>query len=679
MSKLIDFVEKEFGKGICVTGKQFVERKYTTIPFSPALDMALGGGIPEGSFCVFTGPPKVGKLLKNNTNVYTPNGPKQIGDIKVGDLVCSVDGDYSIVEEVYPHKNKKIYEVTFDDGNKCYCGPEHLWTVKTRWSGWQTKSLEEMIEYGLIKDTRYVWATPLTEPVYFNEQKVTIPPYLLGALLGDGCITRQISFTTTDKELLDKCNSLFDKGFFFKKKSPTTEKDYFLVTSKQPNKYLRLLAEYGLLGTNSHTKFVPKEYLFNSVNVRKAILQGLMDTDGSIGSQKGSIEYTTTSEQLAKDVKFLVESLGGLCEYNSRYTTYTGCDRKFLSYRLRIRGNNPSMFFSLTRKLEQVRVRIKQPLNRKIKSAILVENADATCIKVSCPKSLFIIDNFVVTHNTTSALDFAGTCQKVPLLDKKGNIGERNVLFLNIEGRLKDRDLKGIKSLDFEKTTIIRSEEGNILSGEKYMEIAEQAINEFPGLIVVIDSFSALCTDARRKANLGDRFRDDTPLLIANFCKRISNVIPVNKTILIGITHMIANQGNGPATWLEASGRKLQYQVDVKLKASHCEDWMAGTSQIGQKVHWECITSAIGPPGMKVLSYLKYGHGLDKGAELVEMAVDVGLIEKGGSWFTFPDKSKVQGVTAAAEIINNDPIMYKEIYDNISTLLNFKKNESPQP
>ena len=276
---------------------------------------------------------------------------------------------------------------------------------------------------------------------------------------------------------------------------------------------------------------------------------------------------------------------------------------------------------------------------------------------------------------TSSALDFAGTCQKVPWVNKKGEEQERQVLFLNIEGRLKERDLRGIKSLDFDKTMIVRSDEGSILTAEQYIDIAEKAINEFPGLVVVVDSFSSLCTEARRKGNIGDRFRDDTPLLIANFCKRVSNVIPVNKTILIGITHMIANQGNGPAQWLEASGRKLQYQVDVKLKASHCEDWMAGTTQIGQKVHWECMTSAIGPPGMKVLSYLKYGHGLDKAAELIEMCCDMGFVTKGGAWFTLPNGEKYQGISNTSEILNANPQLYAELYESVAGVLNFKKED----
>lgn len=269
---------------------------------------------------------------------------------------------------------------------------------------------------------------------------------------------------------------------------------------------------------------------------------------------------------------------------------------------------------------------------------------------------------------TTTALDFAGTCQKIPCVTKNGPI-KRPVIFLNVEGRLKERDIRGINNLNYDELVIIKSEEGNILTAEKYMEMAEQIINNFVGAVVVVDSFSALCTEARRNANIGDRFRDDTPLLISNFCKRVSNVIPVNKTILIGITHQIANQGNGPALWLEASGRKLQYAVDVKMKATHSEAWKTSETQIGQKVHWECVTSAIGAPGIKMTSYLKYGFGLDKGAELAELCSSAGLIEKKGAWYIIDENTKVQGVAGVADLLNNNSDLYLKLYAELMTFL----------
>ena len=72
----------------------------------------------------------------------------------------------------------------------------------------------------------------------------------------------------------------------------------------------------------------------------------------------------------------------------------------------------------------------------------------------------------------------------------------REVYYLNIEGRLKKRDLNGIKGLDLDRFHIIGSKTGKILHAEEYLQIGERIINEVPGSVVIIDSYSALCTEA---------------------------------------------------------------------------------------------------------------------------------------------------------------------------------------
>lgn len=251
--------------------------------------------------------------------------------------------------------------------------------------------------------------------------------------------------------------------------------------------------------------------------------------------------------------------------------------------------------------------------------------------------------------------------------------GGREIFIFNIEGRLKERDLLGIQGMNFDKVHLIQSEPGNILVAEDYIERGERLINERPGDVFIFDSFSALCTQERMDASLRDRFRDNTSLLLAAFCKRISNVIPINRSIVIGITHMIANQGGmGHSPWSEASGQKIQYQVDVKLKATHKIPWTVGETQIGQEVHWKCETSAIGPPGGKCVSLLRYGYGLDKEAEIITLASDFGIVEKGGAWYTFPDGTKAQGLEKARDYLVANPEVYESIYKQIREMLGVK-------
>ena len=273
---------------------------------------------------------------------------------------------------------------------------------------------------------------------------------------------------------------------------------------------------------------------------------------------------------------------------------------------------------------------------------------------------------------SSTALDFAGTAQQIEYACEIGRKEGRHVYIFNVEGRLKERDLLGIKhlNLDEDRLTVISSQPGKILTGEEFVDIAERLINNRPGDIFIVDSFSALCTEGEKKADIGDRYRADAPLLLARFCRRISNVIPVNKSIVIGITHIIANQGAGMATWVEASGRKLQYQTDIKLRATHFKPWVVGESQIGQDVYWQCETTALNtPPGSKCTSKFRYGFGIDKQAELLTIAIDLGLITKGGSWYTFADDIKCQGLDKASELLRMEPNRYNELNNQIRKML----------
>jgi len=246
----------------------------------------------------------------------------------------------------------------------------------------------------------------------------------------------------------------------------------------------------------------------------------------------------------------------------------------------------------------------------------------------------------------------------------------REVFIFNIEGRLKKRDLEGINGLDINKVHVIGSEPGNIISAEDYIERGERLINERPGDIFIFDSFSQLCTVDRMTASYRDRFRDNSASLLAAFCKRICNVIPINRSIVIGITHLIANQGGmGHSPWSEASGQKIQYAADIKIKATHQTPWKVGETQIGQEVHWKCTTSAIGPPGGSCSSLLRYGYGLDKEAEIVTLAADFGIIKKGGAWYTMPDEKKFQGLENTREYLVANPTVYEDIYRQIREML----------
>ncbi|WP_415031776.1 PhoH family protein [Gordonia sp. (in: high G+C Gram-positive bacteria)] len=167
----------------------------------------------------------------------------------------------------------------------------------------------------------------------------------------------------------------------------------------------------GLWGTKSDTKFIPREYLHNSAEVRLAVLQGLLDTDGGPVRQAGRtsrIQYTTVSDQLRDDVVFLVQSLGGVayCRTRAAEGRKPGNARgREVPYRhdahvVDIRLPEGLAPFRLARKAERyLEGGVKAP-KRYVESIETVGTEEAVCIRVAAEDSLYVTEDFLLTHNT---------------------------------------------------------------------------------------------------------------------------------------------------------------------------------------------------------------------------------------------------------------------------------------
>lgn len=281
--------------------------------------------------------------------------------------------------------------------------------------------------------------------------------------------------------------------------------------------------------------------------------------------------------------------------------------------------------------------------------------------------SLFIMTGPEKVGKTLTALTFCANAQQ----------DNRKIYYGNVEGRLRKRDIEGIKELDSdpEKIKIIGSTQGNILSAEKYLGIFDQIIHTQPNTICVIDSFSALASDAELTGDLSDQQVMNVQKILAKFCRRMAPALPINKVTVVGITHLMANVstfGRGKAK-VEKSGTALKYQVDVKLHASHMSSIMQGDTQIGQTIHWQVVTSAIGPPGQKVDSHIKYGRGIWKEMELADLLIDFGIVKKSGAWLTLPNEEKMQGKNNLATYLENNPDQYIKFENDIFSMIGIER------
>jgi len=283
--------------------------------------------------------------------------------------------------------------------------------------------------------------------------------------------------------------------------------------------------------------------------------------------------------------------------------------------------------------------------------------------------SLFIMTGPEKVGKTVTALTFCANAQRKY---------QRKIYYANIEGRLKKRDLEGISGLDIdpEKMQIIGSTEGNILSAEKYLSIVDNIVHTQPGSLAVVDSFSALSSESELTGDLADVQVMSVQKVLAKFCRRISNALPINRVTVIGITHLMANVqrfGRGKSK-IEKSGSALKYQVDVKLHASHSVPLMQGDTQIGQTIHWNITSSAIGPPGQKVESHIRYGKGIWKELEMADLMIDFGLISKAGAWLKLPNGEKIQGKANLAKYLEENPKEYNEFSKEVFSMVGIDEN-----
>jgi replicative DNA helicase len=221
-------------------------------------------------------------------------------------------------------------------------------------------------------------------------------------LLGDGGLTKnRVTFTTADKEMLEyiklpegvRINKIPSGKYAYSIVSTTTSKNKL-----NKNTILNELKSLDLIGKKSEDKFIPTQYKLSSEFQRLELLQGLLDTDGFV-SPKGQIEYSSSSKQLAYDVKFLCESLGIRCNLTKRKT------KKLDNYRLKILTSKP--IFKLKRKLDKLNTNPSKYANtnrervaiRDIQPTIV---EDSYCISVDGEDNLFIVNDAIPTHNSFS-------------------------------------------------------------------------------------------------------------------------------------------------------------------------------------------------------------------------------------------------------------------------------------
>jgi recombination protein RecA len=264
---------------------------------------------------------------------------------------------------------------------------------------------------------------------------------------------------------------------------------------------------------------------------------------------------------------------------------------------------------------------------------------------------------------TTNLLNFAVRCQKEEW-------GGRDVYYLDIEHRLKEMNIEGTIGMDMDKFFPISSEEGNILSAEKYLDIADGLVKRKPGSVIIMDSITSLCGQDEMDGDMSKIERGGSGVkLMSKFIRKNAAAISVNRVMLCGVTQLMSNVTGYGKAFLEKGGNSWKYQSDIRLLALKTSPVIVDGRTTGAEVEWLCDCAAVQgySPGSKVLSYIRYGEGVDEYREYFELAKELGVITQSGTWFNMGEL-KFQGAENFRDALKNDTHLFNDLRNKLQEI-----------
>lgn len=356
-----------------------------------------------------------GKAMPLSSKVLAEDGWKTFAEIKVGDKVWGEDGNLYEVDGVYDRGMKSVYGITMNDGGYAESCDEHLWKIYTKCdrghkNNGRVLPLSEFKDKIKTIDGNANAFIDVSKPINFTKKEHVIDPYLLGVILGDGSVNVGTpTITNPSQELFDSL-ILPDDVELIERHNVKRCLTYAITRTDYSNSNVLTteLKRLGVFGNKSLTKFIPDEYLIDSLENRISLLQGLNDTDGCPDGTH--FEYSTSSEELAHNYAELVRSIGGTAKIKSRipYYKHNGIKKEGnISFRIFCVFPNEIEPFRLVSKKEKFKKRTKYFPKRFIEQVVYKGEEEVRCISVTNPSHLYITDDYIVTHNTYIAGEIA--------------------------------------------------------------------------------------------------------------------------------------------------------------------------------------------------------------------------------------------------------------------------------
>lgn len=385
--------------GVYLTGKLFTPTHNTILEIRE-----LGGLFVLGEELVIHTAHEF-KDLDVRTPVLTANrGWATMGDLVTGDEVYAPDGTATPLTAHPWLRDSTCYRVTFADGQEVVAGAEHLWDVTEAWlyngkTERKVVTTQQMLDAGLVHESGpsrasrprriYRWRVALPEPLAGVHRDLPVDPWLLGMWLGDGTSkSGDLNVGAADLAYVTGELGSLDEEFRLHQDARTG------VWNVAVAGLAKRLRDIGVL----RDKHVPHVYLTASEEQRRALLAGVMDSDGTVSAHQ--IAVTMVNEPLMRQVLQLVRSLGYRATFTEFRASLNGADAGPM-YRVQFAPNGTPPF-RMPRKAEKI---LQLKTSRSAYNAIVaiepVETRPTRCITVDHPSGCYLVgEGFLVTHNT---------------------------------------------------------------------------------------------------------------------------------------------------------------------------------------------------------------------------------------------------------------------------------------
>jgi len=216
-------------------------------------------------------------------------------------------------------------------------------------------------------------------------------------------------------------------------------------------------------------------------------------------------------------------------------------------------------------------------------------------------------------------------------------------------------------------------------TGEQALEIVEALVRSEAMSIIVIDSVAALVPQAEIEGEMGDSHVGLQARLMSQALRKLGGIINKTNTICIFINQLREKVGimfGNPET--TPGGRALKFYSSVRLDVRRGEQIKAGTDILGNKTVIKVVKNKVAPPFKTAEVEIVYGEGISKTGEIVDLAVNLGIVDKSGAWFSYKGEKIGQGKENVKLLLKNNVSLYKEIEEKVKKSL-FKPDEEETP